>query len=276
MSKDIFRLDNKVVLLIGGNGYLGKQFSKVILDFGGFLYSCDLNIKKNETTDYLHKKYSDKYKLIKVDATKKEELLKLSKLILKEQNSIDVLINCVQASCKNPYLPFEEFTENDWNLELTGNLTIPFLTSQIFIPIMKKKRKGSVINIASIYGIVGNDQRIYKGANLHEVYLQDSPKLNQIYSPASYAASKAGVIQLSRYLAAYYGKDNIRVNTLTPGGIYQKNENETFVKKYSEKVPLGRKANQDEMNGALIFLASDASAYVTGHNLVVDGGYTIW
>jgi NAD(P)-dependent dehydrogenase (short-subunit alcohol dehydrogenase family) len=141
---------------------------------------------------------------------------------------------------------------------------------------MRKKKSGSIINISSIYGIVGNDQSIYEGSNLHEVYAKDSPNIKQVYSHGVYNAAKGGLNAFTRYLAAYYGKDNIRVNTITPGGIYNENENEVFLKKYSSKVPLGRKAYRDEMNGALIYLASDASKYVTGHNLIVDGGYTIW
>ena len=174
------------------------------------------------------------------------------------------------------YLPFEDVSLESWNIGLLGNLTIPFLTCQTFIPVMKANKKGSIINISSIYGLVGNDQRIYEGSNLHEVYVKNSPDIKRIYSHGVYNAAKGGLNNFTRYLAAYYGEYNIRVNTLSPGGIYQKDENDTFLRKYSEKVPLGRKANPDEINGALIFLASDASSYVTGHNLVVDGGYTIW
>ncbi len=157
-----------------------------------------------------------------------------------------------------------------------GNLTIPFLTIQSFIPVMVKQQKGSIINIASHYGIVGNDQRIYEDSNLHKIYVKNHPGIKQIYSHGVYNAAKGGLINFTRYLAAYYGKYNIRVNCISPGGIYQKNENKIFVEKYSNKTPLGRKANPDEINGAVIFLASETSSYVTGHNLVVDGGYTIW
>jgi NAD(P)-dependent dehydrogenase (short-subunit alcohol dehydrogenase family) len=141
---------------------------------------------------------------------------------------------------------------------------------------MKKEKKGSIINIASHYGLVGNDQRIYIGANLNEVYVKKSQKTNRIYSPGVYNAAKGGLINFTKYLAAYYGEYNIRINCISPGGVYNENENEVFLKKYSEKVPLARKAGPHEINGALIFLASDASSYVTGQNLIVDGGYTIW
>ena len=174
------------------------------------------------------------------------------------------------------YLPFDEVSLEGWNIGMLGNLTIPFLTAQTFIPVMVKQNSGSVINISSIYGIVGNDQDMYKGSNLHEIYLDKSPDIKQIYSHGVYNAAKGGLNNFTRYLAAYYGKNNVRVNALTPGGIYCDKENETFLKKYSAKTPLGRKANVDEMNGALIYLASDASTYVTGHNLIIDGGFSIW
>ena len=187
-----------------------------------------------------------------------------------------MLINSTTSKGNDFYLPFEEVSLEGWEIGMKGNLTVPFLTIQAFIPVMREQRSGSIINISSIYGIVGNDQSIYEGSNLHEIYVKDSPDIKQIYSHGVYNASKGGLTNFTRYLAAYYGKYNVRINTITPGGIYYPNENETFLKKYSAKVPLGRKAKPDEVNGALVFLASDASSYVSGHNLVVDGGYSIW
>ena len=272
----MFRLDNKVVVLIGGNGYLGRNFAKAILEYGGILYSCDMDITENKDIKELKEKYSDKFYLYKVDCTKKDEIQALKNFIFDNDGRVDVLINSVTMKGADFYLPFEEVSLEGWNIGLLGNLTIPFLTIQSFIPVMVRQQKGSIINIASHYGIVGNDQRIYEGSNLHKIYVKDHPELKCVYSHGVYNAAKGGLINFTRYLAAYYGKDNIRVNCISPGGIYQENENEIFFKKYSEKTPLGRKAKPDEINGAVIFLASDASTYVTGHNLVVDGGYTIW
>ena len=272
----MFRLDDKVVALIGGNGYLGRNFSKAILEYGGILHSCDMDITEYIDIKDLQDRYPNNFHLHKVDCTKKDEIHAVKNLIFDREGHVDVLINSVTMKGDDFYLPFEEVSLEGWNIGLLGNLTIPFLTIQAFIPIMVKQRKGSLINIASHYGIVGNDQRIYEGANLHKIYVQDHPEITRIYSHGVYNAAKGGLINFTRYLAAYYGEDNIRVNCISPGGIYQENENKKFVKKYSEKVPLGRKATPDEANGAVIFLASDASTYVTGHNLVVDGGYTIW
>lgn len=272
----MFRLENKVVVLIGGNGYLGKRFSKALLEYGANLYSCDLNIEKSKDILELEEEYKDTFHLAKVDASKKEELIKFRDSIVKKEGRVDVLINATTMKGNDFYLPFEEVSLEGWNIGLLGNLTIPFLTSQVFIPVMKQQKNGSIINISSLYGLVGNDQSIYEGSNLHEIYVEKSPDIKRIYSHGVYNAAKGGLNNFTRYLAAYYGKDNVRVNTITPGGVYYENENETFVQKYSAKVPLGRKADPDEMNGALIFLSSDASSYVTGHNLVVDGGYTAW
>ena len=274
--KDIFDLKNKVAIIFGGNGFLGKNFCKGLLEFGAQVYSCDINVEESKETKELKAKFSEKFILMKVDAANKEKLIELKKEIMKKEKTVDILINTSTMKGKDFYLPFEDVGLEGWNVGLLGNLTIPFLTIQTFVPIMKKQKSGSIINIASHYGIVANDQRIYLGSNLHEIYVKDSPNIKRIYSHGVYNAAKAGLINFTRYLAAYYGEYNIRVNCISPGGVYNVAENEAFLKKYSEKVPLGRKAYPDEINGALIFLASDASSYVTGHNLVVDGGYTIW
>lgn len=273
----MFRLDEEVVVLIGGSGYLGRSFSKAILECGGILHSCDIDNTEYKEIKELKEKYPHKFYLHKVNCTKKDEIQAVENLIFEREGHVDVLINSVTMKGNDFYLPFEEVSLEGWNIGLLGNLTIPFLTIQAFIPVFVKQRRGSIINIASHYGVVGNDQRIYKGTNLHKIYVKDHPEIKQqVYSHAVYNAAKGGLINFARYLAAYYGKYNIRVNCISPGGVYREDEDEVFVRKYGEKTPLGRKAKPDEINGAVIFLASDASTYVTGHNLVVDGGYTIW
>jgi NAD(P)-dependent dehydrogenase (short-subunit alcohol dehydrogenase family) len=272
---ELFNLQNKVAVIFGGNGYLGRQFCSALLQYKAKVYSCDITNDAKETKA-LVEKYPNNFQTVKIDASDKKELEKLKKTILKKEKTVDIIINSTTIKSDDFYLPFEEVSLKGWNVGLLGNLTIPFLTIQTFIPIMKKQRKGSVINIASHYGLVGNDQRIYEGSNLHKLYVNKSQNITHVYSHGVYNAAKGGLINFTRYLAAYYGKYNIRINCISPGGVYNKNENNTFLKKYCEKVPLNRKANPDEINGALIFLASDASSYVTGHNLVVDGGYTIW
>lgn len=274
--RDIFNLDKKVALVFGGNGYLGKEFCKILLKFGAKVYSCDINIADSPETIALKKQYSKAFEIIKVNASRKDSLEELKNYIIGKEKTVDILINLTTIKGSDFYLPFERVSLEGWNLGLLGNLTIPFLTIQTFISVMKKQRNGSIINIASHYGLVGNDQRIYIGSNLNQVYVGEDKKEEKIFSHGVYNAAKGGLINFTRYLAAYYGAFNVRVNTISPGGVYHKNENEEFLKRYSDKVPLGRKAELHEINGALIFLASDASSYVTGHNLIVDGGYTIW
>lgn len=272
----MFSLENQIVVLFGGNGYLGKQFCRALLERSCILYNCDINESDDEDLKTLQKKYPNHYFNEVLDASDQKQLINLRERILQKHRKIDVLINATTSKGNDFYLPFEEVSLEGWEIGMKGNLTIPFLTIQTFISVMRKQKSGSIINVSSIYGIVGNDQSIYEGSNLHEIYVKESPNIKQIYSHGVYNASKGGLTNFTRYLAAYYGKYNVRVNTITPGGIYYPNENETFLKKYSAKVPLGRKANPDEINGALVFLASEASSYITGHNLVIDGGYSIW
>ena len=174
-------------------------------------------------------------------------------------------------------MPFTECSLAGWQTLLRVELDGLFLAAQQVGRVMESAGRGSMIFLASMYGIVGNDQRIYKGANLPELYAGvggDRPK--RIYSHAVYAAAKGAVISLTRFLAAYWGEHGIRVNCISPGGVAHPGESEEFVRRYSERVPLGRKAGLDEISGAVVYLASEASSYVTGHNLVVDGGWTAW
>ena len=275
---NIFNIEDKTAVVFGGNGFLGQQFCKTLLEFGAIVYSCDINIEKTKEINDYQKKYPNRFHLMEIDACNKNDLHSLKNTILKNEKSVDILVNSTTSKGEDFYSPFEEVSLEGWNIGLTGNLTIPFLTIQNFVPIMKKQKSGSVINIASHYGLVGNDQRIYVGADLQKYYVSgDQESKDQIFSHGVYNAAKGGLINFTRYLAAYFGEFNIRVNCISPGGIYKEGcENETFTKKYSDKVPLRRRAQVDEMSGALIFLASNASSYVTGHNLIVDGGYTIW
>jgi len=273
---DLFDLKGKTAIVFGGNGVLGRQFCTALLEYGAKVYSCDINTLLTEETRSLEDKFPGKFEIIEVNATDKKSLLKFRKNFLAREKKLDILVNSTTMKSDDFYLPFEDVSLEGWNTGLLGNLTIPFLTTQTFIPVMKKQREGSIINIGSIYGIVGNDQRLYIGANFDKLYVSNSPEISQIHSHGVYNAAKGGLISFTRYLAAYYGEYNIRVNCISPGGIYSEKDNEVSLKNYCEKVPLGRRAFAHEINGALIFLASNASSYITGHNLVVDGGFTIW
>ena len=272
----MFRLDEKIAAIFGGSGHLGQQLTRGLLGQGATIYNYDVKSPENPNSEDLNKEYPGRYKFIKLDATDQSGLKLAFKDIVSENGHIDILVTSTTMKGNDFYLPFEEVSLEGWNIGLTGNLTLPFMITQACIPYMREQESGSIINISSHYGIVGNDQSIYEGSNLHEIYVQDSPDIKQVFSHGVYNAAKGGVNSFTRYLAAYYGKYNVRVNSVSPGGIWMEGENQTFLDKYAAKTPLGRKAKPDEINGAEIYLASDASSYVTGHNLVVDGGFSIW
>ena len=267
--KNLFDLSDKVAIIFGGSGVLGKEFAKSLYDYNAKVISCDIvdvtEEQKIKTVDYRV-----------IDAGNESELEKFRDNIIAEYGKVDVIINSVTSKYKDFYMPFDEVSTKGWEIGLKGNLTLPFMICKAFIKHMCENKSGSIINISSVYGLVGNDQSMYEGSNLHEIHVENSPDIKQIYSHGVYNAAKAGLNNFTRYLAAYYGKYNIRVNTISPGGIESPKENDTFLKKYGARTPLGRKAKKDEINGAVVFLASDASSYVTGHNLVVDGGFTAW
>ncbi|NYT04908.1 MAG: SDR family oxidoreductase [Methanomicrobiales archaeon] len=273
----MFNLEGKVAVVFGGNGVLGRQFCTALLDHGARVYSCDIGGAESDAIRGIKARFPSRFCVMTVDASSRDALQAVRSAILEREKGVDILVNTTTMKYHDFYQPFEEVSLEGWNIGLLGNLTIPFLTIQAFVPVMKEQRSGSIINIASVYGIVGNDQRIYEGANIDNVYVGSGGSgASRIYSHGVYNAAKGGLITFTRYLAAYYGEYNIRVNCISPGGVANEGENEAFVRRYSDKVPLGRKALPDEMNGALVYLASDASSYVTGHNLVVDGGFSIW
>ena len=265
----IFDVKHKNIVLTGASGTLGSQYSHFLSAAGANMILVDLDDKKNKMLEkQIVKKYHTKCKSYLADISNKEEIKNISSKIISEFGTIDGLINnagftstFAKKQTKSYVTSFEEFPLELWNKTLAVNLTGVFLCSQEFGKVMAKRKKGVIINIASHYGLIGADQRLYgkSGLNLS----------------ASYAASKAGIVNLTRYLASYWRKKNIRVNTLTPGGVLnRKHHSREFVKKYSERTILNRMANENEYNGAILFLISDASSYMTGGNLVIDGGWT--
>ena len=190
----------------------------------------------------------------------------LARNIINTFGKIDILVNNAAAKSPHFFSPLEEYSIEDWDHVMAVNTRGIFLTVREIGPFMVARKKGSIINISSIYGIVGPDQRIYEGSWYEELG-------GLINTPLVYSASKSAVIGMTKYLAAYWGPKCVRTNTISPGGVFSGQSN-IFQKKYGERVPLGRMARPDEMIGALIFLASDASSYVNGQNIVVDGGWT--
>jgi NAD(P)-dependent dehydrogenase (short-subunit alcohol dehydrogenase family) len=208
---------------------------------------------------------------IAADITQHGELTVLRDRILDRFGKLDVLVNNAALNDKvegrdaSAPVSFEKFPLEQWKRAVDVNLTGTFLCCQVFGELMASGRSGSIINVASTYGIVGPDQRIYR---------DDQGRQTLFKSPA-YSATKAAIIGLTKYLAAYYGPTGVRVNTLSPGGV-KTTQDEWFVSNYSERTPLGRMATPEDYRGAIVYLASDASSYVTGTNLIVDGGWTAW
>lgn len=261
----VFDLKNKTVILTGAAGLLGTQYAHVLSEMSANVILVDHESKKNKKLEStLKKKYHTHPMSFDIDITKQHSVQKLKNDVLSEYKKIDVLINNAAFKPKDNLQnasSFELYPLELWEKYLATNLTGAFLCSQEIGKVMVKQNKGVIVNISSIYGNVGVDHRIYGKSNLS--------------TPASYAATKGALINLTRYLAAYWHGKNIRVNTLSLGGVFN-NQDKKFVKKYSEKTMLGRMAMKEEYNGALLFLVSDASSYMTGANLIIDGGWTAW
>lgn len=271
---DKFNLKDRVAVVTGGVGLLGAEFCKALAEAGAAVAVVDLNgDAANKVAENLVK---DGYKAkgIAVDITKPESVNAMVASVLSSFGGLDVLVNSAALDPKfdpdaaaKGIAPgaFEDYPLEQWNAALNVNLTGMFLVTQACAKQMVVQgKKGSIINICSTYGLNGPDQRIY---------IKDGKRV--AYKPVYYTTTKAGVMGFTKYLAAYYAETEIRVNALTPGGVFNNHE-EYFVKNYSAKTILGRMAKKDEMNGALLFLASDASSYMTGNNVVVDGGWTAW
>lgn len=269
LTLKLFDLTGKTVILTGSAGRLGTNFAHILSDAGANVVLVDIDDKKNQklkTT--LSKKYKTKPLASNTNITKKEELRELRKDILNKYDTIDGLVNNAfyspRLDVERSALKFEDYPSDLWDEVVSVNLTGVFLCCQEFGKTMaKQKTGGSIVNISSIYGINGADQRIYGNSKLN--------------SPPSYAATKGAIVNFTRYLAAYWHRKNIRVNTMTLGGVLDESYmDKQFIKNYSDKTMLGRMANSDEYNGALLFLLSNASSYMTGANLIVDGGWSAW
>ena len=265
---ELFSLDGKTVVLTGAAGRLGSRFAHVLCESGANVILVDNDTKKNIKLKLeLSKKYKTTCDIFDIDITNESSVKEMVKKIIKKFKKIDVLINnahFVPRDHPKRDFPFEKYPLDLWNETVNTNLRGLFLCSREIGKIMIKQNHGVIINISSIYGITGADQRIYGKSRLN--------------SPAFYATTKGGMVNLTKYLAAYWHGKNIRVNTLTLGGVFDKqlHQDKTFVNNYSKKTMLNRMARKEDYDGALLFLASDASSYVTGFNLVVDGGWTAW
>jgi NAD(P)-dependent dehydrogenase (short-subunit alcohol dehydrogenase family) len=270
MTKDMFDLTGRVIVVTGGLGQLGHQFASTLLAHGARVAVLDLS----DDEAAIERRYGpdrdkDRLDFIACDITSRPSLEAALERITKRWGVPCGLVN--NAALDSPpgssaaeNGPFETYPSASWDKVMDVNVKGVFLACQVFGGAMAEQGKGSIINISSIYGMVSPDQALYQ-------YRRDRGEV--FFKPVAYSASKSALFNLTRYLAVYWGSRNVRVNTATFAGVFN-NQDQEFLARYTPKVPLGRMADEKDYNGAIVFLLSDASAYMTGSNLVLDGGFT--
>ena len=254
MYEKIFSCKDKVAVITGGSGLLGKEISKALADFGARLYVADIDSPSEKPS-------SPQINYLKLNTTSEDEIKQAFQQIYDNEKKLDIIVNCAYPRTKDWGALVENVPMDSWQENLNSQLGGTFICCREAAEHMKKTGGGSIINMASTYGVVAPDFSIYKGTDMT--------------MPVAYSAIKSGLIGLTRYFAAYYSKFNIRTNSISPGGIQDKQPDE-FVNKYSKKTPLGRMGKATDIVGGLIFLASESSSYITGQNLLIDGGWTVW
>lgn len=262
---NLFDLTNRVAIITGGGGLLASEHAIALHAYGAKIILADINtencnaaIKKLEvegvTAIAKH-----------CDVTSKESWQQLLDEVVNEFGSIDILINNAgftnQSKSANYDATFENFPLDDWNTIMNVNLTGTFLGCQVIGKQMLLQGKGSIINIASLYGVVSPNHNIYPGTGISQ--------------PVAYSVSKHGVVALTKYVATLWASKGVRVNALTPGGIFN-NHGGLFLERFQHLNPIGRMSDKSELRGGIVYLASDASSHVVGHNLIIDGGWTAW
>lgn len=263
----LFDVSKEVVLITGVSGQLGAEYARAFLLRGARVVGLDL--APTPRSDALAAQHGRSYRFIAVDVTNKASLQLALESIRTEIGTPSVLVN--NAAIDSPPSapldengPFENYPETSWDNVIDVNLKGVFLCCQVFGAAMAEALRGSVINVASIYGVVAPDQSLYQ-------YRRDRGEV--FFKPVAYSASKSGILNLTRYLAVYWASVGVRVNSLTIAGVFN-NQEAPFLSAYCSRIPIGRMAKLDEYNGAVLFLASSASRYMTGSNLVIDGGWT--
>lgn len=268
-----FSLKDEVVIITGAAGLLGKPHAEAILDMGGIAVLIDINKEKLDNLFNNLMKTYDKNRIfpLNIDVTNELEIETAKLEILDRFGKIDVLIN---NAANNPHMKsnekdfrFENLSPDLWNRDIDVGLKGCFYCSKIFGTVMSKQKKGVILNISSDLGIIAPDQRLYLNKSLCEN--------EQPVKPVTYSVVKTGIIGLTRYLSTYWANKNVRTNAVAFGGVFN-NQSEDFLEKIEQKIPLGRLANKDEYKGTIIYLCSNASSYMNGSTVVIDGGRTIW
>lgn len=256
--RDLFSLKDRAALVTGGAGRYGRQICQALAEAGATVVVASRDYEKCSAFAEDLKEQGHNAAALPLDLLDEESVSRCAEQIESRWDRLDVLINnavSVQAS------PLEEHSDEDWTRAIAHNSTALYRACRIYGALMLRQNAGSIVNIASIYGLVSPDFRIYESHS-------------EMTNPPSYGFVKAGMIQLTRYLAVQFAPHGVRVNCISPGGLFSPSMPTPFVDSYAKRTPLSRMAGPNDLKGAAIFLASDASAYITGQNLVVDGGYT--
>lgn len=261
--QELFDLHNKTVVITGGAGYLGSAMSEVLVAYGAKLYIMGRDHKKNkEFADKLREEYDlGKCESVTFDIDNKDSIEAAINKIIKKEECIDVLINNAAYSCSRP---LHEYTDDEWERGINGTINGVYRVTKCVLPYMMGAKKGNIINIASMYGMVAPDMSIYGNSGQN--------------NPANYGAGKAAIIQLTKYIASVYARYGIRANAISPGPFPNENvqKNKDFINNLCSKNPMNRIGVPRDLQGIILYLASDASSYTNGQNIAVDGGWTAW
>lgn len=263
--RELMDLSGRVGLVTGGAGHIGTAAAGALAELGARVVVLDLTMEACErVAASLNREHGVETMPLTIDLADEAAVRSVPERVLERFGRLDVLVNCAAmvgtSELKGWAVPFAEQGSEAWRLALEVNLTAPFVLTQACAGALAVSGRGAVVNVASIYGVVGPDMRLYEGTGMA--------------NPAAYAASKGGLLQLTRWLATVLAP-SVRVNAVSPGGVWR-GQHESFVARYVERTPLERMATEEDLKGAVAYLSSDLSAYVTGQNLLVDGGWTAW
>lgn len=264
-TEALFRLDGRVAIVTGGSGLLAEHHATALTDAGASVVLADVRTDRSEEVVARLEGQGRRALACECDVSKADSWRRLLERTLDAFGRVDVLVNNAACTMQSPTGSYAsgvaEFPLEDWQAILDVNLTGTFLGCQTIGRHLVAQGSGAIINIASLYGVVSPNHRLYPGTGIHQ--------------PVAYAVSKGGVINLTRFLATAWGETGVRVNCITPGGVENQHQ-PLFRERFAQLNPMGRMARPDELRGALLYLASPASRYCTGHNLIVDGGWTVW
>jgi NAD(P)-dependent dehydrogenase (short-subunit alcohol dehydrogenase family) len=272
--ESMFDLTDRVAVITGGTGLLGMQHGEAVASAGGIPVLADIQVRSvDPSAPAFKERFGARACAIQTDITDPESIQALLAEVQARYQRVDILINNaannpkMEKTAEVEFSRLENFPLKQWQDDLSVGLTGAFLCSQIIGSELAKQGRGVIVNVASDLAVIAPDQRLYQKAGL--------PADRQPVKPVTYSVVKTGLLGLTRYLATYWAEAGVRVNAISPGGVYN-NQPEAFVARLANLIPLGRMANLDEYQAAILFLCSDASSYMTGTNLVIDGGRSCW